>query len=99
MLMQRVGIGLGFPANQLRGFDMSIPFSRPDTYQTFNQWMADAHSLMARIQGELDGVELCGGPLDDGGFISNEALNQLIEMTDAFGHLLKLDDQHRQQAA
>ena len=75
---------------------MSIPFSKPDTYTTFNDWMADAHSLMARIQGDIDGAEVGGC---DPAFLRTEALGELIEMTEAFNHLLKLDDQHRQQAA
>jgi hypothetical protein len=69
---------------------MSIPFSRPDTYTTFNAWMADAHSLMARIQHEIDGAEVGGC---DPAFIRTEALGELIEMTEAFSHLLKLGDQ------
>ena len=75
---------------------MSVPFSRPDTYQTFNAWMADAHSLMSRIQHEIDGVELGGG---DDEFIRTEAMGELIEMTEAFNHLLKVGDKFRQQNA
>lgn len=68
---------------------MSVPFASPNTYSTFNQWMADTHSLVSRIQHEIDGVELSGGDSD---FIDTEALGQLIEMTEAFAHLLSLGD-------
>ena len=75
---------------------MSVPFSTPDSYSNFHQWMADAHSLVSRIQHEIDGVELGGG---DSEFIRTEALGQLIEMTEAFGGLLKLGDKIRQREA
>jgi len=68
---------------------MSIPFRRTDDYTTFNSWMADAHSLMAQIQHEIDCVELGGGDSD---YIRTEALSELIAMTEAFGKLLELGD-------
>ena len=69
---------------------MSYPMQA--RYETFQEWVRDAHSVLSQIQYEIDGVELSGGP---SAYIEGDALNDLIEMADTFYWLLNDLDNNR----
>jgi hypothetical protein len=72
---------------------MSLHFD--DEYQTFEQWLLDADSLMFRFHEAIKESSLAG----ESEFIEKHAHAELQAMTRTFGKLLELHDQFKRQAA
>lgn len=62
---------------------MSYPIR--NRYKTFQGCMAGAHSIITRIQHEIDGLELSGPPSVD---LEGDSLNDLVDMKDTYSEIV-----------